>query len=87
MTQGVLTFEGDATFARNEASTLDSTDVGRAGAISNAPSGSILFKGKLTMEENEADVRSEEIIWGGRCKYYTKLAIAGRYKVAYVHSF
>lgn len=57
----MLTFEGDATFARNEVRTPDSDEQGRAGAISNTGSGSILFKGKLTMEENNADVSGGEV--------------------------
>lgn len=54
--QGVLTFDGDATFTGNEVVTDDSDEQGRAGAISNVGSGSIMFKGKLTMEDNNADV-------------------------------
>jgi len=42
---------------RNVANVDDSTDQGRGGAISNAKSGNILFKGKLTMEGNRAEVR------------------------------
>ena len=49
-------FEGDATFSRNEATTNDSDEVSRAGAISNTGSGSITFKGALTMEDNDVDV-------------------------------
>ncbi|CAN0247070.1 unnamed protein product, partial [Scytosiphon promiscuus] len=52
---GVLTFEEEATFARNEVRTDDSTDQGMGGAISNIGSGSIVFKGKLVMEENKAE--------------------------------
>lgn len=52
----MLTFEGDATFARNFVHTEDSVEQGKAGAVSNTGSGSILFKGKLTVTENEADV-------------------------------
>lgn len=56
--QGQLTFEGDATFARNSVTTDDSDEQGKAGAISNTGSGTILFKGKLTMEGNFAEVYS-----------------------------
>lgn len=52
----MLTFEGDATFTRNEAIANDSDEVSRAGAISNTGSGSITFKGALTMEDNDATV-------------------------------
>lgn len=55
-TQGKLTFEGDATFVRNFVETADSSEVGKAGAVSNGGSDSILFKGQLTMQENDADV-------------------------------
>lgn len=58
-TQGVLTFEGDATFVRNFVRTDDSVEQGKGGALSNTGSGSILFKGKLTVNENEADVSFE----------------------------
>lgn len=54
--KGMLTFEGDATFARNEARTDDSNEQCKGGAISNIGSGSILFKSKLTMEDNKAEV-------------------------------
>ncbi|CBJ25812.1 asn/thr-rich large protein family protein [Ectocarpus siliculosus] len=53
--KGTLTFEGDATFERNEVHTEDSVEQGKAGAISNTGSGTILFKSKLTMKDNEAD--------------------------------
>eukprot|EP00903_Cladosiphon_okamuranus_P012904 g12048.t1 len=53
--KGMLTFEEDATFVRNFAHTDDSTDLGRGGAVSNTGSGSIWFKGALTMRENRAD--------------------------------
>ncbi|CAN0176000.1 unnamed protein product [Scytosiphon promiscuus] len=53
--KGMLTFEGDASFARNEVHTEDSVEQGKGGAISNHGSGSIYFKGKLMMEENSAD--------------------------------
>ncbi|CAM9305642.1 unnamed protein product, partial [Ectocarpus fasciculatus] len=52
---GMLTFEGDATFERNEVHTEDSVEQGKAGAISNTGSGTIVFNGKLTMNDNEAD--------------------------------
>lgn len=55
--QGMLTFEGDATFARNEVRSDTSNEQGQGGAISNPGSGSILFKGKLTMEYNKAEVK------------------------------
>eukprot|EP00903_Cladosiphon_okamuranus_P018941 g17419.t1 len=48
--KGTLSFEGDASFSRNSAGTREST---KGGAISNTGSGSILFKGYLTMEDNE----------------------------------
>ncbi|CAN0334725.1 unnamed protein product, partial [Ectocarpus fasciculatus] len=51
---GTLIFEGDATFERNEAHNEDG-DGADAGAISNTGSGTILFKSKLTMNENETD--------------------------------
>lgn len=57
--QGMLTFEGDAAFMRNEVRTEDSVEQGKAGAVSNTGSGTIHFKGKLTMEENRAEVRLE----------------------------
>ncbi|CAM9248042.1 unnamed protein product, partial [Hapterophycus canaliculatus] len=53
--KGILMFEGEAIFERNEVRTDDSPDQGKGGAISNTGSGSILFKGKLVMEENMAD--------------------------------
>ncbi|CAM9827986.1 unnamed protein product [Pylaiella littoralis] len=53
--KGALTFEGDATFTRNKAVTQDSIEMGKAGAISNTGSGTIIFKGDLTMEGNNAD--------------------------------
>ncbi|CAN0419823.1 unnamed protein product, partial [Ectocarpus sp. 12 AP-2014] len=52
---GTLTFEGDATFERNESRTEDSNEDGKAGAISNTSSGTILFKSKLTMNDNNTD--------------------------------
>lgn len=52
----MLTFEGDATFVRNFVHTEDSVEQGKAGAVSNAGPGSIVFKSKLTVMENEADV-------------------------------
>ncbi len=57
--KGMLTFEGDAAFLRNAVRTEDSVEQGKAGAVSNTGSGTIYFKGKLTMEENEAEVRVE----------------------------
>ncbi|CAM9828624.1 unnamed protein product [Pylaiella littoralis] len=53
--KGILTFEGDATFTRNKVVTEDSVEQGKAGAISNTGSGTIMFKGDLTMEGNDAD--------------------------------
>ncbi|CAM9677141.1 unnamed protein product [Ectocarpus fasciculatus] len=53
--KGTLTFEGDATFERNAVHTDDSVEQGKAGAISNTGSGTILFKSKLTMTDNEAE--------------------------------
>ena len=55
--KGTLTFEGDATFARNAVKTDELEEIGRGGAISNIGSASITFKGKLTMEDNVAEVR------------------------------
>lgn len=52
----MLTFKGDATFVRNFVHTEDSVEQGKAGAVSNAGPGSIVFKSKLTVMENEADV-------------------------------
>ena len=57
--QGMLTFEGDALFTRNEVQTYSSPEKGIGGALSNIGSGSILFKGQLTVEENAAWVRFE----------------------------
>jgi len=60
MYQGMLTFEGDALFARNEVQQADGSHAsGIGGALSNIGSGSILFKGQLTVEENAAWVRFE----------------------------
>ncbi|CBN76928.1 asn/thr-rich large protein family protein [Ectocarpus siliculosus] len=53
--KGTLTFEGDATFERNAVHTEDSVEQGKAGAISNTGSGTIWFKSKLTMKDNEAE--------------------------------
>ncbi|CAM9293134.1 unnamed protein product [Ectocarpus fasciculatus] len=53
--KGMLTFEGDATFERNAVHTSLDEEVGRAGAISNTGSGTILFNGKLTMNGNKAE--------------------------------
>lgn len=58
--KGMLTFDGDATFTRNEVRADESVEVGKGGAISNTGPGSILFKGKLTMEDNEAEVRPQQ---------------------------
>lgn len=55
-TQGILTFEGDASFSRNRAALEDNDEFTRGGAISNTGSGSIFFKGSLTMEDNAIDV-------------------------------
>ncbi|CAM9416199.1 unnamed protein product, partial [Ectocarpus fasciculatus] len=52
--KGTLIFEGDATFERNEAHNEDGLGAD-AGAISNTGSGTILFKSKLTMNDNETD--------------------------------
>lgn len=52
----MLTFEEDATFVRNFVCTDDSVEQGKAGAVSNIRSGSILFKGKLIVQESNADV-------------------------------
>lgn len=54
--QGMLTFEGDVSLVRNFVRTEDSVEQGKGGAVSNTGSGSILFKSKLTVMENEADV-------------------------------
>ncbi|CBJ29594.1 asn/thr-rich large protein family protein [Ectocarpus siliculosus] len=53
--KGTLTFDGDATFERNVAHTESSNQRGNGGAISNTGSGTILFKSKLTMKDNQAD--------------------------------
>ncbi|CAN0128362.1 unnamed protein product [Scytosiphon promiscuus] len=53
--KGTLTFDGDATFTRNEVRSDDSNEQGQGGAISNTGSGSILFKSKLTMEDNKGE--------------------------------
>eukprot|EP00752_Nemacystus_decipiens_P009969 g8891.t1 len=53
--KGMLTFDGDATFLGNYVETDDSVESGRAGAVSNSGSGSILFKGKLTVKDSDAD--------------------------------
>lgn len=55
----MLTFEGDAAFVRNVVVTGDNWLPGKAGAVSNTKTGSILFKGKLTVLENEAEVSFE----------------------------
>eukprot|EP00903_Cladosiphon_okamuranus_P012900 g12044.t1 len=52
---GMLTFEGEARFTRNEVRTDDSVEQGTGGAISNTGSGSILFKSVLILEDNNAD--------------------------------
>lgn len=55
--QGELTFEKDATFAGNQAQTdSGADDAVKGGAVANSASGSILFRGKLTMNDNVADV-------------------------------
>ena len=54
--KGTLVFEKDATFDNNKADTRDSTNLNKGGAISNAASGSITFKEKLIMNNNEAEV-------------------------------
>ncbi|CAM9839196.1 unnamed protein product [Ectocarpus sp. 12 AP-2014] len=53
--KGTLTFEGDATFERNTAHCEGNDQKGSGGAISNTGSGTILFKSKLTMKDNDAD--------------------------------
>lgn len=55
--QGMLTFEKDAFFSGNLNDRLYYGS-GPGGAISNHVKGTIHFMGKLTMENNEADVRS-----------------------------
>ena len=60
-TKGVLIFEGDASFVRNLVETDDSVEQGRGGAVSNTGSGSIMFKSKLTVTENDADVSLEDV--------------------------
>ncbi|CAN0215543.1 unnamed protein product [Scytosiphon promiscuus] len=52
--KGTLTFEGDTTFTGNQVQSEDEAEQGMGGAISNTGSGSIFFKGKLTMEDNRA---------------------------------
>lgn len=54
--QGSLTFEKDATFSGNVNDQLYYGS-GPGGAISVHVKGSIYFMGKLTMTDNEADVR------------------------------
>lgn len=54
--QGLLTFEKDASFSRNEVHNDGAFEVGKGGAISNTGPGSIRFKGKLNMEDNTAQV-------------------------------
>lgn len=58
MRQGILTFEGDASFLRCYSQTDDSVETSRGGAISNNAPGVIHFMGNLTMENNEAEVRT-----------------------------
>ncbi|CAM9393056.1 unnamed protein product [Sphacelaria rigidula] len=53
--KGALVFEKDATFDNNKADTRDNTNLNKGGAISNAASGSITFKEKLIMNNNEAE--------------------------------
>lgn len=65
MTQGMITFEGDASFERNYARTDDSTEVGKGGALSNAGSGSILFKGNLQVQNNVAEVSFILLVFDG----------------------
>lgn len=55
--QGYLVFEKDASFDNNLADTADSTNQAKGGAISNTAQGTILFKGKLYMNNNNAQVR------------------------------
>lgn len=51
--QGILSFERDASFNDN----IPFSSGGKGGAISNTGSGSIFFKGDLTMRGNEVPVR------------------------------
>eukprot|EP00903_Cladosiphon_okamuranus_P014210 g13202.t1 len=53
--KGMLTFESDVIFESNEVTTEEAEEVGRGGAISNTGSGTIMFKGSLSMENNNAD--------------------------------
>lgn len=59
--QGHLTFEDDATFEGNTADADGSDDSSKGGAIANASDGSIIFKGKLTMVDNKAEVRGSKV--------------------------
>lgn len=51
-----MTFEESASFLRCEERTLDSVSEGYGGAVFNSAKGSIVFKGNLTMVENDAKV-------------------------------
>lgn len=53
-----MTFEGDASFLRCYSLTDDSVETSSGGAISNNVPGVIHFMGNLTMENNEAEVRT-----------------------------
>ena len=62
----MLTFEGDAAFTGNNVTTTESVERGYAGAVSNIGSGSIWFKGKLIVQDSEAEVSSSQsITWVG----------------------
>lgn len=53
----MLVFEKDATFELNLANTRSSTDRNNGGALSNNAKGTIVFKGKLTVTDNKAQVK------------------------------
>lgn len=57
----MLTFEGDASFVGNAVIPEDYTEFSTGGALSNTGSGSILFKGKLTVQENETNVSFQDM--------------------------
>eukprot|EP00903_Cladosiphon_okamuranus_P007798 g7547.t1 len=85
--KGMLTFEGDAAFVRNVVVTGYNWVQGKAGAVSNTKSGSILFKGKLTVLENEAEgkfagnaggfLNKGDIVVDGESNFSLNLASAG----------
>lgn len=54
--QGYLVFEDDATFEGNTSDVDGRDDRSKGGAIANTSDGTIIFKGKLTMVNNLAQV-------------------------------